>query len=162
MILALRDIHLPDPIPFIWWPLAPGIWCLVFLLLFSIVIVFAWIRYRRYMAPLYHAQKEWHHLQETPQLNEVEKLQRLSILLRRTALTLYPRDEVAGLYGEKWLQFLEKPMKNHSFTQGPGRILAEGPYCNTATPHLNVVFQICWDWLRAIRMEKIRSIIKYP
>ena len=40
----------------------------------------------------------------------------------------FPRDQVAALTGEAWLRFLDESGGNGRFREGPGRILAAGPY----------------------------------
>ena len=42
-LLPLKDIHLPGAV--LWWPPAPGWWVLAGLVL--VLMVIAWIRYRR-------------------------------------------------------------------------------------------------------------------
>jgi hypothetical protein len=52
----------------------------------------------------------------------------LAVIVRRTALAGYPRAEVAGLYGEDWLAFLDEAYGGTRFREGPGRLLAVAPY----------------------------------
>ncbi len=52
----------------------------------------------------------------------------LAAVLRRAALAGYPRAEVAGLYGEDWLAFLDEAYGGTGFREGPGRLLAVAPY----------------------------------
>ena len=66
-------------------------------------------------------------LEETGK-HESGKLAQLSILLRRIALMHYPRQQVAGLTGDSWLHFLDSSGGGGGFANGPGRVLAEGPY----------------------------------
>ncbi|WIY26096.1 DUF4381 domain-containing protein [Parasedimentitalea psychrophila] len=49
-------------------------------------------------------------------------------ILRRTALTAYPRTEVAALCGADWLGFLDATVGGTAFREGQGRIVAEAPY----------------------------------
>ncbi|MEM9061046.1 MAG: DUF4381 domain-containing protein [Pseudomonadota bacterium] len=53
---------------------------------------------------------------------------RIAAIVRRTALVAYPRDEVAHLSGESWLDFLDRTMGEEGFGEGAGRQLAYGPY----------------------------------
>ena len=55
----------------------------------------------------------------------------LAAVLRRAALAGYPRAEVAGLYGEDWLAFLDEAYGGTGFREGPGRLLAMAPYTST-------------------------------
>ena len=54
----------------------------------------------------------------------------LSELTRRTMLAYAPRDEVAGLTGDDWLQWLDQGMDDKPFSRGAGRILESLPYMN--------------------------------
>ena len=58
----------------------------------------------------------------------------LAEILRRTALAAFPRADVAGLFGEEWLAFLDRTGGSRSgsgasaFREGPGRAFAVAPY----------------------------------
>ena len=52
----------------------------------------------------------------------------LAEILRRTALSAFPRAEVAGLYGDAWLGFLDRAYGGTGFRDGPGRAIALAPY----------------------------------
>lgn len=142
----LHDIVTPPPTPL--WPLAPG-WYVVFgvgallLLWAGTRIVIAWQRnlYRRAalaeLAIIYTG-----HGPDDPA--------RLSELLKRAALATYPREEVAELSGEAWLEFLDRTGGMSAFVSGPGRPLADGPYARP-TPlddsSRNALFAVCRAWL---------------
>ena len=55
----------------------------------------------------------------------------LAEILRRTALVAYPRVEVAGLYGDDWLKFLDRTGHGSDFREGVGRAFADAPYSDT-------------------------------
>jgi Ca-activated chloride channel family protein len=57
-----------------------------------------------------------------------ELLSRLTVLVRRTALAAFPREQVAPLVGPAWLSFLDRSYDGKEFSQGVGRLLASGPY----------------------------------
>jgi len=57
-----------------------------------------------------------------------EALVEIPVLLKWTALAAFPRSEVAGLSGERWLAFLDKTMGGKDFTEGGGRLLSELAY----------------------------------
>jgi hypothetical protein len=124
--LKLRDIHLPPPPDF--WPPAPGWWLLAVIVLALLawagVIVWKRARLRQTQRRLLGLLDE---LERTGS-HEPRKLAELSILLRRIALMHYPRQQVAGLTGESWLHFLDSSGGDGGFANGPGRVLAEGPY----------------------------------
>jgi len=105
----LHDIIVPDPVP--WWPPAPG-WYWVFVLLFVLVfvlvrgIVLRWLHncYRREaLAEL--AQQETN-LADSNQ--RAAAIATIAELLKRTALSAFPREAVASLTGSAWLAFLNQ------------------------------------------------------
>ena len=130
--LPLRDIHLPDPVG--WWPPAPGWWgilaLLVTLLLLSILIrrLIRRGRLKRSVLDTLNKLTEGYRKSE----DGPELARELSVLLRRTSLTLYPRQQVASLTGEEWLAFLDRAVAaskaDSGFSQGPGRCLLQAPY----------------------------------
>ncbi len=56
----------------------------------------------------------------------------LSAIIRRSALAAYPRADVAGLYGEAWLAFLDRAYGGTGFQSGAGQALASAPYRSQA------------------------------
>jgi hypothetical protein len=60
-------------------------------------------------------------------LHELELLpaEQFSTLLKRTALTVWPREKVASLSGDAWLEFLSSTAKSDSFGHSPGNRLEE-------------------------------------
>lgn len=99
----LNDIIVPEPVPF--WPPAPG-WTISGLILLSFLIPWLIQAWRRYQADSYRRealrQADSIHQLDDPQV----QLIRLLDLLKRTALTAYPREQVAALSGEAWWTFL--------------------------------------------------------
>lgn len=127
--IPLRDLHLPDMIG--WWPLAPGWW-----IVFGLVLIAMLVLLRRFLhtrargAPRRHALRRLNQLltEYEEQRNVVSFAARLSELLRRTMLAYAPREEVAGLTGEAWLEWLDRDLAHPQFVAGPGRKLIELPY----------------------------------
>jgi hypothetical protein len=81
-----------------------------------------------------------------------ESLRGLSRLLRRYALVVYPREQVAGLSGADWLNFLDAHGGDGGFAAGPGRVLAQAPYQPPCQPpaqtELGSLFDLVGDWIR--------------
>jgi hypothetical protein len=146
--LPLRDIHLPPPIP--WWPPAPGWWALLFIILGAGLL--AWGLYRRpRTTPWQHiAERELqiirHQYESTPDAHTL--IRALSALLRRVCLSLYPRQEVAGLTGEAWLAFLDRQAGMESFRHGGGHVLISAPYQAQAHVNVQALLDVCTAWLR--------------
>jgi len=124
--LPLRDIHLPDPIG--WWPLGPGWWGVLVLLILLIGILVYVIRRRRRITPIKLALAELMRLEADGEMTAVQKVQALSILMKCIALSVRTREEVAGLEGQAWLNLLDQLFDSDQYTQGAGRHLAEAPY----------------------------------
>ena len=133
-LAALRDIHLPPPIA-AGLP-APGWWFLALLLLIGLGACLVWLlnrwrasRYRRAAkAELAALLAAW----QTHQDHQVH-LEALQHLLKRVALSCFPRSQVASLTGEAWVAFLDQSSAGRDFSMGAGEILIDGGYLPTAT-----------------------------
>jgi hypothetical protein len=103
----LRDIHLPEAVSF--WPPAPGWWLAAALLIASALAVILWRRNRR-RSVRRAALRELATIQTGFAENgDVSALAlRLSTLLRRTAISRFPRRDVASLHGAEWSRFLAR------------------------------------------------------
>jgi hypothetical protein len=129
-LTALRDIHLPSGLP--WWPPAPAWWLLLLLLLLAALTLllpklrrrYRRLRLRRATLRTIAGLRERHRRGEAQQALAAE----LSLLLRRTAMTQFPHEPVAGLIGRPWLEFLERSGARDEFTRDPGRELTLAPY----------------------------------
>jgi hypothetical protein len=120
----LNDIVLPATVG--WWPLASG-----WYLLFGLVLVsLAWFGYRS----LYHWKKNRYRRAALHELQLLENginkpgerdahLRKIPVLLKRTALSVYPRSQIASLSGESWFQFLNSTVKNPLFTKATASTL---------------------------------------
>ncbi len=135
--LALRDIHLPGA-PSLWPP-APGWWVLAVLLLALI----AWgVRVLLLRRRIRHQRRLVFDALATLQSGlagerSPAQLAAIGELLRRLALARYPRSEVASLSGGAWLRFLDDTGGQGRFSDGPGRVLADGPYRRHLPPDLD-------------------------
>ncbi len=131
--LPLRDLHLPETIG--WWPLAPGWWVVIALLLAAAAyLAWRWYRAWRHNAPRRHALRELARCEAAylEHRDPVTLGKQVSELLRRSMLAYAPRDEVAGLTGEAWLQWLDDGMAVPYFHTEGGRSLLTLPYRDPA------------------------------
>lgn len=125
--LQLRDIHLPAEPG--WWPPAPG-WWIVATLALMLLVWLARIVLRHYRL---HRQRQ-RILATLDTLTQPggkltpATITEISTLLRRLALMRFPRQQVAALTGAEWLRFLDETGGNGQFSNGPGQLLASGPY----------------------------------
>jgi hypothetical protein len=159
--LPLRDLHLPEPVS--WWPPAIGWWLLPLTLLGTAALAAWLIRRARRMTPVSLAIRELEDLRADTALGPNEKLRRLSILLRRVALTLFPRQEIAGLAGDDWLRWLDETLGQPRFSQGPGRLLAEAPYRPTVpAANLDELLTLSRDWLKVLSKTRAGRRVQPP
>ncbi len=126
----LRDIHLPaDPG---WWPPAPGWWLIAIVCL---AVLFCAVRsitlwyQRAEIIREFRAQLQAVPLEE---LNTPEEKQSaiaaISSLIKRYCVALLGRSSVASLHGSPFLELLDKISASTQFSEGPGRLLADGAY----------------------------------
>ncbi len=148
--LPLRDIHLPSEIG--WWPVAPGWWLLLGLLALLVVIIRGYLLYRRRRRLRCLALAR---LNELSSLSEVQLVRSLSRLLRQAAISHFPRQEVAGLSGEDWLQFLDRPFDDQPFSSGIGRNLIDAPYRPVVTLDGTALIALCRRWLKKLPPQQL-------
>ena len=116
----LHDIALPPPVS--WWPPAPG-WYIVGAAVLVLAGVAVWVLVARWWKNRYRraALRELDDIAAAP--NSPIGLDRVADLVKRVALAAYPREQVASLNGEPWLEFLDASGQTDGFTCGPGRVL---------------------------------------
>lgn len=143
--LDLRDIHLPAAPS--GWPPAPGWWLLTALGLAAVSLLGrrAW----RYLRRIRHRQRI---LAELDGLRAEsagpELIAGVSMLLKRVALSRFPRLDVAALTGADWLVFLDRTGGAGRFERGAGRVLADGPYAPAPSCDAEALLALARDWLR--------------
>lgn len=147
-LAQLREIHLPDPIG--WWPLAPGWYLLAIGSIIGLVIIMMWLR-RCYLNG--QAKREALRLlsiyqqQYRPEVDSQLMSARLSGLLKRVALAYYPREKVARLQGDEWIDFLNKTSKKMDFSLVRVALL-EQPYNPTNKHDLSLLFSMARTWIK--------------
>ena len=125
----LHEIVLPEPVS--WMPQTIG-WYVVFGLILLVAGWWVYGRLRRLRANRYRrfALAELAVIKQEIQQPEkrAKALAEIPVLLKRTALAAFPRSDIAGLSGEKWLAFLDKTLGGKDFTENEGRLLPELAY----------------------------------
>ena len=146
-LAGLRDIHLPEAISF--WPLAPG-WWIAFALVVAIAIATHLLLAARSRSLKPAALKELEGIEARYQADaSVSGLAlRLSILLRRVALTRYGQREVASLAGDDWSDFLMRTGRRLGITSEHAHGLVEAIY---AGPHARGDESAPGHWIHATR-----------
>lgn len=152
--LPLRDIHVPDAIS--WWPPAFGWWVLAILVPLTLYLIYRLYQRLTRKTALKSAKKLIQSIKVDAQLSKHEKLVALSSLMRRSAICLYPRSDVASLTGEDWLDFLDNSIPNRGFNSDSGWLLTNALYSKpTDTQYLAPLFNLCESWLNAQKEPKI-------
>ena len=145
--LPLRDIHMPAAPG--WWPPAPGWWVLAVFLVVAAAALW-WVRRGGgSLSAAAAARQEVARLRAAaPQIEPSQLVRELSVLMRRAAISFYPRTEVAAITGEAWLQFLDRSLPGRPFSRGPGRLLAELPYRPGVTAEeAGPLLDLCAQWI---------------
>jgi hypothetical protein len=146
--LPLKDIHLPSTVS--WWPLAPGWWMIIVL---ALLILMAW-RFRRqiraWLAPGIRsiALSQLDKIANNRQLNNQQKVQCISQLLRQSAISSASREQVAGLAGDQWLEFLDGDNPEQPFSKGVGRSLIDAPYLPDTEVDVDSFLNLAINWLK--------------
>jgi hypothetical protein len=148
ILTKLHDIKLPSPIG--WWPLAPG-WYLLLALILILITVLIYLARRAYLnarpkrqaLQLLEAYKQEYQREHNSQACSMK----ISELLRRVALVYFPREEVASLQGEAWLNFLTKTSKKIDFKKLQAYLL-ETPYQPASTVDLQPLFHSAKAWIK--------------
>ena len=141
----LHDIVVPPEVSM--WPSAPG-WILIAiaLVLFAAGALVGLARRRR--ALRYRCDA----LEELAELRASNAAAGLPVLLKRVALSVHPRDRVAGLSGAAWTSFLDSSGGGGSFAAGAGetlQALAYGPPGAVDAAACESLFDAADAWIRA-------------
>ena len=137
----------PEPPPISLWPatpLAKGLCVLLLLLL----LFFIWRQIQRYRANAYRraALAELQQSENNPA--------QIAEIIRRTALVAYPRETVAALTGDAWLQFLNQHYPGNAFDDEVGRTLLQGPYRKGGSEHSGALARAARDWIRQHKVAR--------
>ncbi len=142
----LRDIHLPmDPS---WWPPAPGWWMLAAIVIGLLTGLLLWGHGRLH-------RRRWRRqiMGELDRIVASEALRKdpprligeLSQLLRRSGRLI---DAAApALRGSAWLAFLDANLGGEEFSQGPGKVLLEGPFQRQASVDVDALLALVRRWM---------------
>lgn len=146
--IPLKDIHLPTDIGF--WPLAPG-WYFLFFLLLLVSFLLCIKLYKVYLerqpkrealALLAQFAKEYEEKGNSQQISA-----KLSTLLRQVALVYYPREKVASLHQDAWIEFLNRTGKGVDFNP-IAFMLLELPFKPSCIINIKPLFVRVESWIK--------------
>ncbi len=162
-LAQLRDIHVPEAVGL--WPPAPGWWLLAAIILAAIVVTIVW-RYRLYKNNRYRGEASknldvaWKCFLENKDAQAY--ILQLTQVLKRTALTAYPKLPINRMSGNQWLSFLDTTMPSSSnlFCSGPGKQLLDLPYqppqrknVDALNSELKPLHKLCKQWIKEHRPQ---------
>lgn len=126
LLAELAPLHPPAVSP---WP-AWGWWVLVIALLAAVLMLYRAARRRtQRLAWRAEARRELADIRQRLDERPVgESLAALSVLCRRVTLVALPRQSIAGVHGDAWLDALDTLTESTCFSSTPARLLATHPY----------------------------------
>ncbi|MAT13721.1 MAG: hypothetical protein CMJ46_00440 [Planctomyces sp.] len=143
----LHDIVLPAPIP--WWPPAPG-WFVLFGVLLCGLFYIVLRYWQRWRANAYRRAA----LRELKTSNSPAAV---SELLRRTALVVAPRQEIATQFGKHWTDWL-KQTAPAVMSENVQLQLSSGPYQKaTSTTNVDELKLYATAWIERHQIPVLNS-----
>ncbi len=134
----LRDLAEPAPVG--WWPFAPGWWVLLALLALFVLVVaikaaLNW-RANAYRRAAIH------------ELNAAKSDAEVAQILKRTALSAFPRDQIAALSGSRWRTWLEQSC-GQTMPDAVANQLSAGVFASGATQRSPALLEFAESWVRS-------------
>ncbi|MGI9518560.1 MAG: DUF4381 domain-containing protein [Pirellulaceae bacterium] len=152
----LNDIVVPAATA--WWPPAPGWYVLGALLLLAGVVLLVvamrrWWKNRYRTAALHELKALRESLGQSTSAKPGQVVAEINRILKRTALAGWPRDSVASLSGESWIQFLNQAGPAQVFSAEQARVMLNVAWSSTIsqqmTPsQLDSLFDLAAAWIR--------------
>jgi len=165
----LADIHLPDPVSI--WPLAPGWWFVIILILAGL----CWLAFQslqkfilnqRLQSAQRELEKAIQAYRETVSKKDSDEnkagldyLYAVNAVLNRVALYTDPKRsrEIAKLTGKEWLDYLDQSFGGTEFKESAGKVLAEGQYRPVFIGEIEALYTLAQNWISACYKKKNKS-----
>lgn len=122
-------VEIRDPAPVSNAP-ATTAWAVVFVVAGLLLLTVGLLLWRRWRENAYRRAA----LRHLDRIARTGALSELPVLVKRVALEVWPREQVAALSGEAWLTFLDASYGGSGFTVGPGRRLPDLAYGGATLP----------------------------
>lgn len=125
LLSQLRDIHTPA----VGLMPAPGWWVLLAAVLLLVVALYLFYKHYKQRGWQREARATLDQLRtEAENMPVSQSLSAISRLVRRVVLAARPREAVASLQGDAWLDELDDICGKPLFKAGFGKLLEQGPY----------------------------------
>jgi len=146
----LRDIHLPEPVS--WWPLSLFTWASIAIVLLMLVMFVVFLLHRGYarkpssiaLSELDTCYSKWCNTE-----CKVSYLQNCSAILKRLALSISKRKEVANLSGEAWVIWLNQ-QGTKSLTETTKHTLSTDCYTPSPAADIPQLHNDLVQWIKGI------------
>lgn len=135
----------PEPAPVSMMPQTWG-WAAIAVILVALVVCAAAMTLRHRHANAYRR------LALAELANPGISSSKAAEILRRTALAAYPREQVAGLYGEDWINFISQSSDSIHFSSELSRVLSEAPY--RETPANQDLTHLARHWVKSHKPDR--------
>ncbi|MBO9445001.1 DUF4381 domain-containing protein [Ruegeria sp. R14_0] len=139
----LEPAPAPDPVSMV--PQTWG-WVVLAAIIVGLIafVIHAFLRHRRVNAYRREALTELATAKDNPA--------KIAEILRRAALVAFPRDKVAGLHGDVWINFLNETFDQKRFSGTEADALTSAPYTTIpANPELTKLAQ---QWIKSHKRER--------
>ncbi len=133
----LHDIVVPEPVS--WWPMAPGWWVLLALLL-SAGMALGIRGYLRWRADAYRRAA-------LLELDQTDNARQVAVILRRTALAIAPRESIAALRDDAWIDWLAE-RSPHPLPDSIRPVLTRSLYVAQSPADLGELREFARHWIR--------------
>lgn len=159
----LADIRVPGEVS--WWPLAPGWWVLL-----ALLVALALYGAYRLQKKLVLQQRLGGAIRELTKARtnlaaagENDMAQRLvyvndvNAVLRRVAMLHVGHDQVAGLSGQPWVDFLRQHDKAGLLSTELAAVLAQGRFAPRCDVDADALERMAHAWIKNLYMARISS-----
>ena len=141
----MHDLAMPEAVS--WLPQTDGWWiALVWLFGLILLALRKWVIHRQQNRYRREALASLAELTRSAALDDSQAAARVAELVKRTALSAYPRREVASLYGQAWADFLIRTGRNDPLIASAAGKLARAAYAGDV--QLNDVLPCAKRWIR--------------
>lgn len=151
LLSQLRDIHLPEE-PSVW-PLAPGWYVLGVFILASLFIIYRTtlkkVKRRQFLKNALDIIDDIK-LQHQKSKDVPASCASLSTCFKKIAIRIYPDQNVESLYGDDWLDFLNKTGNTMKFKFGIGKSLISAPYQKEFDVDMGKLFKLSESWVKQV------------
>jgi hypothetical protein len=127
---VLEEINLPESVSL--WPQAPG-WKFLSIVVFVIASYYIYQFVKRWWENRYRRAAIFQLSELESSGNTPESLNRLAFLIKATALQIYPRTEIASLFGASWFAYLNEKSGEHGFDHRCIELLGSVQYQKSAS-----------------------------